>query len=156
MTLELRVNGLPVRVDSDLDKEDEDTPLLAVLREHIGLTGSKYGCAEGECGACTVLVGGEAVRSCITPVGSVAGKDVLTIEGLERGGQLHRQTRIMLELGELVPGTHYVKAVSARSLLKEMTRRTFKAHGLDMLLSPTLPTPTVAMDVLGLPDENGH
>jgi aspartyl-tRNA(Asn)/glutamyl-tRNA(Gln) amidotransferase subunit A len=73
-----------------------------------------------------------------------------------RGQQLDPQTRIMLELGELVPGTHYMKAVNARSLLKAITRRTFEAHGLDMLLSPTLPSPTVAMDALGVPDENGE
>jgi aspartyl-tRNA(Asn)/glutamyl-tRNA(Gln) amidotransferase subunit A len=74
----------------------------------------------------------------------------------ERGGRLDPQTRIMLELGELVPGTHYVKAVSARASLKAITRRTFEAQGLDLLLSPTLPTPTVAMDALGVPDENGE
>jgi aspartyl-tRNA(Asn)/glutamyl-tRNA(Gln) amidotransferase subunit A len=98
------------------------------------------------------------------PVMSPVGLTILLAEasaahhGLlrERGGQLHPQTRIMLELGELVPATHYVEAVNARSLLKEITRRTFQAHGLDLLLSPTLPSPTVAMDALGVPDENGE
>lgn len=94
MALELRVNGAPVQVEAD-----EATSLLAVLREHLGLTGSKYGCGEGECGACTVLVAGEAVRSCVTPTGSVRGKDVLTIEGLERDGQLHPLQQAFLDNG---------------------------------------------------------
>ena len=63
--------------------------LLTVLRDNIGLTGSKYGCGEGACGACTVLINGTPSRSCITPVNAVAGKEVTTIEGLEKNGQLH-------------------------------------------------------------------
>ena len=63
--------------------------LLTVLRDNIGLTGSKYGCGEGACGACTVLINGTRSRSCITPVNAVAGKEVTTIEGLEKNGQLH-------------------------------------------------------------------
>jgi aerobic-type carbon monoxide dehydrogenase small subunit (CoxS/CutS family) len=59
-----------------------DTPLLWVLRECLGLTGTKYGCGIAQCGACTVLVNGAAIRSCVTPVSSVIGKDVITIEGL--------------------------------------------------------------------------
>ena len=58
-----------------------DTPLLWVLRDHLGLTGTKYGCGMALCGACTVHIGGEAVRSCVTPVSSVTGKRVVTIEG---------------------------------------------------------------------------
>lgn len=98
------------------------------------------------------------------PVMSPVGLTILLAEASaahhrllrDRGGQLDPQTRIMLELGELVPAAHYVTAVSARSLLKEITRRTFAAHGLDMLLSPAVPAPTVAMDALGVPDENGE
>ena len=63
--------------------------LLWVLRDDLELTGSKYGCGEGQCGACTVLIDGAPVRSCITPVGSVAGKPVTTIEGLVQNGRLH-------------------------------------------------------------------
>jgi aerobic-type carbon monoxide dehydrogenase small subunit (CoxS/CutS family) len=68
---------------------DPDVELLTVLRNYLDLTGSKYGCGEGECGACTVLINGKASRSCITPVGSVVGKEVVTIEGLEKDGKLH-------------------------------------------------------------------
>lgn len=63
--------------------------LLWVLRDEMGFTGTKYGCGEGRCGACTVLIEGAPVRSCITPVASVAGKDITTIEGLEQNGKLH-------------------------------------------------------------------
>src|SRR4051812_10696534 len=94
MILHLRVNRAPVQVDVD-----EEMSLLAVLREHLDLTGCKYGCGEGECGACTVLVGGEAVRSCITPAGSALGKEVLTIEGLEQGGRLHPLQQAFLDTG---------------------------------------------------------
>ena len=80
----LNVNGkkLPVNVDS------EDS-LLVVLRNELGLTGSKYGCGEGQCGACTVLIDGQLMRSCITPTGRAAGKQITTIEGLEKDGKLH-------------------------------------------------------------------
>ena len=63
-------------------KADPDTPLLWVLRDHLGLTGTKFGCGMAQCGACTVHVDGEAVRSCVPPVGDVAGKRVITIEGI--------------------------------------------------------------------------
>ncbi len=66
-----------------------EKPLLSVLREDLGLTGSKIGCGEGECGACTVLVDGRPVRACITPASSVAGQQVRTIESLAQDGQLH-------------------------------------------------------------------
>jgi aerobic-type carbon monoxide dehydrogenase small subunit (CoxS/CutS family) len=75
--LSLLVNGKPQEVDVD-----SDTPLLWVLRDHLGLTGTKYGCGIAACGACTVLVDGAAVRSCTTAAGSVQGKAITTIEGL--------------------------------------------------------------------------
>src|SRR2546430_15270319 len=80
----ISVNGRQYPVMSE-----PDTPLLFVLRDEIGLTGTKYGCGEGQCGACTVLVDGVARRSCLTPVADVVGKSVTTIEGLERNGNLH-------------------------------------------------------------------
>ena len=76
--LTLRVNGRTREVESD----DPDVPLLYVLRGDLGLTGTHFGCGLDQCGACTVLVGGRAVRSCVTPARSVAGRDVTTIEGL--------------------------------------------------------------------------
>ena len=63
---------------------EPDVALLTVLREHLNLTGSKYGCGEGACGACTVLINGNTVHSCITPVSSAVGKEITTIEGLEK------------------------------------------------------------------------
>lgn len=79
----LNVNGKKLRVDVDAQ-----TPLLYVLRDHLNMTGTKYGCGEARCGACTVLVDGQAMRSCVTPVGRVGGKQVTTIEGLEKDGKL--------------------------------------------------------------------
>jgi isoquinoline 1-oxidoreductase subunit alpha len=75
------INGRAVSVDVD-----EDTPLLWVVRDDIGLTGTKFGCGIGMCGACTVHVGGRATRSCITPLGAVEGANVTTIEGLDPAG----------------------------------------------------------------------
>jgi aerobic-type carbon monoxide dehydrogenase small subunit (CoxS/CutS family) len=86
------INGQTVRVDA----EPNDT-LLSVLREQLDLTGSKYGCGEGQCGACTVLIDGKAHRSCITPVSSVANKSVTTIEGLARGQHLHPVQQAFLD-----------------------------------------------------------
>jgi len=65
------------------------TPLLWVLRDELGLTGTKYGCGRGLCGACTVHINGEATRSCITPIDSVEGEDITTIEGISNKGELH-------------------------------------------------------------------
>jgi isoquinoline 1-oxidoreductase subunit alpha len=77
MTISFTINGRPANVDAA-----PDAPLLWVVREHLKLTGTKYGCGAGMCGACTVHVDGRAVRSCQTPAASVAGKSVTTIEGL--------------------------------------------------------------------------
>ncbi|PLS21099.1 (2Fe-2S)-binding protein [Neptunicoccus cionae] len=75
--IEFEINGKPVSVDAD-----PDTPLLWAIRDEIGLTGTKFGCGIGMCGACTVHVGGRATRSCITPVSAVEGTSITTIEGL--------------------------------------------------------------------------
>jgi aerobic-type carbon monoxide dehydrogenase small subunit (CoxS/CutS family) len=83
-SLELIVNGARRSVESGPDES-----LLEVLRERLDLTGTKYGCGEGQCGACTVLLDGKPVRSCLTPALSAAGKPVTTIEGLEENGELH-------------------------------------------------------------------
>jgi aerobic-type carbon monoxide dehydrogenase small subunit (CoxS/CutS family) len=85
------LNGKPVQV-----KTDADRMLLWVLRTDLGLTGTKFGCGEALCGACTVIVGREAVRSCVTPLSSVAGKQVLTVEGLGENG-LHAVQQAFLK-----------------------------------------------------------
>lgn len=82
--MELTINDKQYSVDYNADES-----LLMVLRNQLDLTGSKYGCGEGACGACTVLVNGKATRSCITPANSLEGKKITTIEGLEKNGALH-------------------------------------------------------------------
>ena len=89
---ELHVNGLVRRLDADPERS-----LLSVLRDELDLTGAKYGCGEGRCGACTVLIDGKATRSCVTVVGDCEGKQITTIEGLERDGKLHPLQEAFLE-----------------------------------------------------------
>jgi isoquinoline 1-oxidoreductase alpha subunit len=88
----LTINGQAHNIDVD-----PDTPLLWVIREQVGLTGTKYGCGIAQCGACTVHVNGEATRSCVTPVGTVEGKQITTIEGLARGGTLHKVQKAWID-----------------------------------------------------------
>lgn len=88
----LQINGQRQSIQSD-----PGAPLLTVLRDYLGLTGSKYGCGEGQCGACTVLVDGTPRRSCITPVSAAAGKSITTIEGLEQSGSLHPVQQAFLD-----------------------------------------------------------
>ena len=92
MTLTVTVNGSEHQVDAPSDE-----PLLYLLRDRLELTGTKYGCGEGQCGACTILLDGVAVRSCITPASSAAGKRITTIEGLSRGEHLHPVQQAFLE-----------------------------------------------------------
>ena len=104
--ISFRLNGRPVQLEVDGDRT-----LLWVLRTDLGylrdelqLTGTKYGCGESLCGACTVVVGRDAVRSCQVPVKSVRGKDVTTIEGLERDGKLHPLQEAFADTGGLQCG----------------------------------------------------
>ena len=90
--MRLLVNGKTYEVDVD-----GETTLLAVLRHDLGLTGTKYGCGDGDCGACTVLVDGEAKNSCITPVDSAEGSEITTIEGLANGDELHPVQEAFIE-----------------------------------------------------------
>jgi isoquinoline 1-oxidoreductase subunit alpha len=90
---ELNVNGKSVQVAVDGERS-----LLSVLRDDLDLTGSKYGCGEGQCGACTVLLDGVPTRSCVTAVGSVGRKKVTTIEGLEQNGRLHPLQEAFLKM----------------------------------------------------------
>lgn len=96
---ELHVNGSKLRIDADADRS-----LLSVLRDDLDLTGSKYGCGEGQCGACTVLIDGQATRSCVTKLGATAGKKVITIEGIEKNGRLHPLQEAFLEADALQCG----------------------------------------------------
>jgi nicotinate dehydrogenase subunit A len=92
--IKFRLNGRPVTVDTDSDRM-----LLWVLRTDLDLTGTKYGCGEGVCGSCTVAVDGKATRSCQTSLASVAGKNVVTIEGLEHDGKLHPLQEAFMDHG---------------------------------------------------------
>ena len=96
---ELEVNGQRRAIDADPKRF-----LLSVLRDDLGLTGSKYGCGEGRCGACTVVIDGRSVRSCITFVESCVGKPITTIEGLERDGKLHPLQQAFLDADALQCG----------------------------------------------------
>ena len=108
----LSVNGVTRTVDTD-----PDTPLLWVLRDHLGLTGTKFGCGIASCGACTVQVDGQAVRSCSLPLGAVEGTEVTTIEGLSQDGS-HPVQRAWV--AEQVPQCGYCQSgqlMSAAALL---------------------------------------
>jgi isoquinoline 1-oxidoreductase subunit alpha len=93
---ELRINGQTFPVDAE-----PDAPLLSVLREQLDLTGTKYGCGEGQCGACTVLIEGRAHRSCMTPISTLSGKSIVTIEGLAKGDHLHPVQQAFLDQGAM-------------------------------------------------------
>ena len=118
-TVSFRLNGKGVSVTTD-----DDRTLLWVLRSDLGLTGAKFGCGEGLCGACTVVVGDRAVRSCVMPLKDVAGKHVLTIEGLG-GERLHAIQQAFVEqrafqCGYCTPGM----IMNAYALLRENPRPT--------------------------------
>jgi aerobic-type carbon monoxide dehydrogenase small subunit (CoxS/CutS family) len=98
-TTKIVVNGIPREVQAE-----PDAPLLGVLRDDLDLTGTKYGCGEGQCGACTVLIDGEPARSCITRLSSVAGKHITTIEGLAHGGRLTPVQEAFLHAGAMQCG----------------------------------------------------
>src|SRR5579872_1977363 len=114
-SIHLSINGRDYAVDAN-----PQTSLLTVLREHLDLTGSKYGCGEGMCGACTVLIDGKAQRSCVTRVGAVSGKQITTIEGLANEDQLHPVQQAFLDAGAMQCG--YCTSgmiMSAAALLKK-------------------------------------
>jgi aerobic-type carbon monoxide dehydrogenase small subunit (CoxS/CutS family) len=120
MQLEFTLNGAKHRLETDGERT-----LLEVLREDLGLTGAKYGCGEGDCRACTVLVGGEAVASCQLSIREMKDKEVRTIEGLAAAGGLHPVQRAFIEAGAMqcgycVPGM----ILTAASLLAENPKPT--------------------------------
>jgi|SRR5579864_914602 len=92
--IELEINNKRCQVQCD-----PETPLLSALRDELGLTGTKYGCGEGQCGACTVLIGGAPRRSCQISVSAAAAKPITTIEGLEKDGHLHPAQQAFLDAG---------------------------------------------------------
>lgn len=119
MSITVRINGKEHRLDVDAEM-----PLLWVLRDVLGFTGTKYGCGQALCGACTVHLDGHVVRSCVTPVGRAAGSDVLTIEGLSADGS-HPLQQAWSELG--VPQCGFCQAgqiMTAAALLKKHPRPT--------------------------------
>ncbi len=114
-SISFTVNGTKHTVDVQ-----PDTPLLWVLRDTLGLTGTKYGCGIGQCGACTVHMDGEAARACATPIESCTGSSILTIEGLEKNGQLHPVQEAWLK--EDVPQCGYCQSgmiMTTVALLKQ-------------------------------------
>jgi isoquinoline 1-oxidoreductase subunit alpha len=119
--LGLTINGSAYNVDVE-----PDTPLLWAIREQVGLTGTKYGCGIAQCGACTVHIDGEAVRSCVVTVGSLRPEQkIVTIEGLERNGALHVVQKAWLEHD--VPQCGYCQCgmiMAAAALLKEKPKPT--------------------------------
>ncbi|MDD5544268.1 MAG: (2Fe-2S)-binding protein [Acidobacteriia bacterium] len=98
-TIQFHLNGKPTRLETDGDRM-----LLWVLRTDLGLTGTKFGCGESLCGACTVVIGKQAVRSCQIPVKQVRGQEVTTIEGLEKDGKLHPLQEAFADRGALQCG----------------------------------------------------
>jgi isoquinoline 1-oxidoreductase alpha subunit len=102
MAVRFRVNGQEVVVEAD-----PSTPLLWALRDHLGLTGTKYGCGVAQCGACTVHLDGAAIRSCVVSLGSVAGSEIVTIEGLSAAGD-HVLQKLWVELN--VPQCGYCQS----------------------------------------------
>jgi isoquinoline 1-oxidoreductase subunit alpha len=116
----LTVNGKTHDVDVD-----PDTPLLWAIRDHVGLTGTKYGCGIAQCGACTVHIDGEAVRSCSMPVSDVEGKAITTIEGLAPNGALHKVQKAWIDND--VPQCGYCQCgmiMAVAALLKEKPKPT--------------------------------
>jgi isoquinoline 1-oxidoreductase alpha subunit len=118
--VQLNINGQTHQIDVE-----PDTPLLWVLREQVGLTGTKYGCGIAQCGACTVHVEGAAVRSCAVPVSAASGKRITTIEGLASGNVLHKVQKAWLD--HEVPQCGYCQAgmiMAVAALLAQKPRPT--------------------------------
>jgi isoquinoline 1-oxidoreductase subunit alpha len=114
--MKLKVNGSTHEVDVPAD-----TPLLWVIREELGLTGTKFGCGKALCGACTVLVDGAARRSCVTAAGDVADRAITTVEGIAAGDVLHAVQRAWIE--ENVPQCGYCQAGQIVSVVAMLARR---------------------------------
>ena len=119
--MKLNINGKTLELDVDPDQ-----PLLWAIREQAGLTGTKYGCGVAQCGACTVHLDAQAVRSCSYPVSAAVGKKITTIEGLAQGGTLHKVQKALLE--HEVPQCGYCQSgmmMAVAALLKEKPKPTY-------------------------------
>jgi isoquinoline 1-oxidoreductase alpha subunit len=118
--IRLSVNNKTYQVDAD-----PDTPLLWAIREQIGLTGTKYGCGIAQCGACTVHVDGQAMRSCVVPISTMQGKKITTVEGLASGKTLHKIQKAWIDHD--VPQCGYCQSgmiMAAAALLKQKPKPT--------------------------------
>ncbi len=131
-SISFKLNDKPVRLSVDGERS-----LLWVLRTDLGLTGTKFGCGEGHCGSCTILLDGVAVRSCLRQIKDVQGKEVVTIEGLEKDGKLHPLQKAFMEhdalqCGFCTPGM----ILTAFGLLRENPKPTREQiiHGMDQNL----------------------
>ena len=115
MSITLTINGTPHTVEAE-----PDTPLLWVLRDHLGLTGTKFGCGVAQCGACTVHVDGKTRRSCVTPISTLSGKQITTIEGLE-GPEADAVREAWLDID--VPQCGYCQAGQIMSAVKLLEKQ---------------------------------
>ena len=127
-TFRFTVNGKARRVQTEAER-----PLLDVLREDLGLTGVKYGCGEGQCRACTVLLDGKPVTSCLTPVRAAAGKKVVTIEGLAAGDRLHPLQQAFVEEGAMQCGYCVPGMILTAAALLERNPHPTEAQIVDAL-----------------------
>jgi isoquinoline 1-oxidoreductase subunit alpha len=118
--MQLQINGRPYEVESD-----GDTPLLWVIRDELGMTGTKYGCGLAQCGACSVIVDGEIVRSCVTPLDSVANRSITTIEAIENDPVGQKVVAAWVQ--HQVPQCGYCQSgqvIAATALLKQSAKPT--------------------------------
>ena len=127
-TFRFTVNGKPRAVETEPER-----PLLEVLREDLGLTGTKYGCGEGQCGSCTVLLDGKPALSCLTPVRSAEGRKIVTIEALAANGKLHPVQQAFLDEGAMQCGYCTAGMVLRTVALLESTPRPSDAQIVDAL-----------------------
>ena len=116
MAITLRINGTSHSVDVE-----SETPLLWVIRDSIGLTGTKFGCGISQCGACTVHLDGQPVQSCVTPASAAVGKAITTIEGLAKNGKLHAVQQAWVDVG--VPQCGYCQSGQLMSAAALLDRR---------------------------------
>jgi ferredoxin len=142
--IELRINGKATRVEADPERT-----LLSVLRDDLGLTGAKYGCGEGQCGACTVLVDETPIRSCRAKLGNVAGKAIATIEGLEKDGKLHPVQEAFLEFDAMQCGYCTCGIDHGRGRFPAKESRTFARRNRPRHAGPYLPLRNLSPDHRG-------